>query len=75
MMNAHTQEAATPAPHPFAAAHSGICTTCEVPFSEGALITRAPGGWSHAVCPEEKPIGDMCGTCFTHKALNGECQC
>lgn len=62
-------------PRPFAAAHSGVCSTCEEPFSAGDLIQRAPDGWEHAGCPEEKPFGEMCGACFTAKELSGACLC
>lgn len=70
-----TREAEKPAAHPFAAAHSGLCAVCEQGFSEGDLITRAPGGWAHAICPEEKQMGEVCSACFVHKSLIGDCQC
>jgi len=75
MTRSSTPEVESPSVHTFAAAHSGLCAVCERSFSAGDLIARAPGGWAHAVCPEEKPIGEVCGTCFVHKSLNGECQC
>jgi hypothetical protein len=60
---------------PFAAAHSGQCSTCHEPFSEGDMITRAAEGWSHADCPEEKPVGAVCPRCHTAASLSGECLC
>lgn len=74
MTDASTQQQA-PAPRPFAAAHEGLCAVCEEPFTQGDLITRAHGGWSHAQCPEEKPMGEVCADCFTLKPLNGRCLC
>jgi hypothetical protein len=60
---------------PMTATHGGTCAVCEERFPKGEPIMPTPYGWAHVACPEPKPLGAVCTTCFTEIPSNGECLC
>lgn len=63
------------------AQHPGICPNCGQPSDVGERITRnaSDTAWVHERCPEVGRFdfnpADVCGSCFTIRAVNGACAC
>lgn len=63
----------------FEARYHSECPACGWRIKPGDLATwDEHDDVTHKVCPEDaglRAAGEVCGRCFTEKAVNGECGC